>query len=100
MHFVLFYEFAADYLERRGTVRADHFRLAWEAQARGELVLAGPFTDPVDAAALIFKCDSRAIPERFAQDDPYVQQGIVTRWHVREWNTVVGAEAANPIRSV
>ena len=46
MHFVLFYEFPPDYLERRAPVRADHLRLAWEAQARGELVLAGPFTDP------------------------------------------------------
>jgi uncharacterized protein YciI len=100
MHFILFYEFAPDYLERRTPLRADHFRLAWEAQARGELVLAGPFADPVDGAVLFFNCDSRAVVERFAQDDPYVKAGIVTRWYAREWNTVVGTDAANPVRTV
>jgi uncharacterized protein len=98
MHFVLFYEFAPDYIDKREPVRAEHFRLAWEAQSRGELVLGGPFADPVDGAVIIFKCESRTIPERFAQDDPYVKGGIVTRWHVREWNTVVGAEASHPVR--
>jgi uncharacterized protein len=99
MHFVLFYEFVPDYLQRRAPVRADHLRLAWESQARGELVLAGPFANPIDGAVIIFNCDSPSIPERFAQDDPYVKTGIVTRWHVREWNTVVGCDAATPVRS-
>jgi uncharacterized protein YciI len=100
MHFVLFYEFAPDYLEKRGPLRAEHLRLAWEAQARGDFVLGGPFADPVDGAVIVFHCDSRSIPERFAQADPYVTSGLVTRWHVREWNTVVGHDAANPVRSV
>jgi uncharacterized protein YciI len=99
MHFVLFYEFAPDYLQRRTPVRADHLRLAWEAQARGELLLAGPFADPIDGALLFFKCDSRAVVERFAQDDPYVKVGAVSRWHAREWNTVVGTEAENAVRA-
>jgi uncharacterized protein YciI len=99
MHFILFYEFAPDYLERRGPLRAEHLRLAWEAQARGDFVLGGPFADPVDGAVIIFECDSRFIAEDFAKADPYVISGLVTRWHVREWNTVVGAHAANPNRS-
>jgi len=99
MHFVLFYEFASDYLERHTPVRAEHLRLACQAQARGELVLAGPFANPIDGALLIFQCDSRAVVERFAQDDPYVKVGAVTRWHAREWNTVVGKEAANPVKT-
>ncbi|MEA3173311.1 MAG: uncharacterized protein QOF42_722 [Gammaproteobacteria bacterium] len=100
MHFVLFYEFVPDYLERRAPFRAEHLRLAWEAQARGQFVLGGPLADPVDGAIIVFECDSRSIPERFAQEDPYVKAGLVTRWRVREWNTVVGQEAANPVRSV
>jgi uncharacterized protein len=100
MHFVLFYEFAPDYLERRAPFRADHLRLAWESEARGEFVLGGPFTDPVDGAVIVFKCASRAVVEKFAQDDPYVMSGIVARWHVREWNTVVGKDALTPVRAV
>jgi uncharacterized protein YciI len=33
------------------------------------------------------------VVERFARDDPYVRNGIVTKWRVREWTTVVGKEA-------
>jgi uncharacterized protein len=98
MHFVLFYEFAPDYLDRRGPLRAEHLRLAWEAQARGHFFLGGAFADPADGAVIIFRCDSRSIPEDFAKADPYVTSGLVTRWHVREWNTVVGTHAANSAR--
>lgn len=98
MHYLLFYEFVADYLERRATFRSQHLRLAWEAQARGELVLAGAYAEPVDGAALLFRCNSRAVPETFAASDPYVMAGLVSRWHVREWTTVVGEGAATPVR--
>ena len=28
--------------------------------------------------------------EAFAQADPYVRNGLVREWRVREWNVVVG----------
>ena len=34
--------------------------------------------------------------ENFAKADPYVVNGLVKRWHVREWTTVVGDLSANP----
>ena len=98
MHYLLFYEFVSDYVERRAEFRARHLKLAWEAQARGELILAGAFASPVDGAALLFQCDSREIPERFVASDPYVQSGLVTSWRIREWTTVVGRDAATPVR--
>jgi len=98
MHYLLFYEFTADYLERRGKYRAEHLQLAWDANERGELVLGGALADPVDSAVLLFNCDSRAVPERFAAADPYVKNGLVTRWHVRAWTTVVGRDAVTPVR--
>ena len=97
MHFILFYEFVPDYMERRAQFRSEHLRLAWESQARGELILAGAFADPTDGAALLFKCESVAIPEAFAAADPYVRNGLVTRHRVRAWTTVVGADAATPV---
>jgi hypothetical protein len=42
--------------------------------------------------------DFSAAAEHFAQSDPYVLNGLVKRWHVREWTTVAGESAANPIR--
>jgi uncharacterized protein YciI len=98
VHYLLFYEFVSDYVERRAKFRSQHLKLAWEAQARGELILAGAFADPVDGAALLFRCESRAVPERFVASDPYVISGLVTKWTVREWTTVVGDQATTPVR--
>src|SRR5512139_1215816 len=97
-HFLLFYEFVPDVLERRGPFRNEHLKRAWEAHARGELVLAGAYADPTDGSAALFKAESAETVERFAAGDPYVRAGLVTRWHVRKWTTVVGEAAINPVR--
>jgi len=97
VHYLLFYDFIPDYIERRPEFRSAHLRMAWEAHARGELILGGAFADPVDGAALLFRCESRAVAEEFAACDPYVLGGLVNRWHVREWTTVAGEGAATPI---
>jgi len=98
VHYLLFYEFVPDYVERRAEFRARHLKLAWEAQFRGELTLAGAYADPIDGATLLFQCDSREVPERFVAADPYVQSGLVTKWRIREWSTVVGRDATTPVR--
>ena len=98
MHYLLFYEVGEDYLPRRGEYRAAHLELAWKASERGELVLGGALAKPVDGAILLFKGDSPEVAENFARVDPYVTSGIVRRWHVREWTTVAGEGAANPVR--
>ena len=97
-HYLLFYEVGPDYVERRATYREAHLRGAWEASARGELVLAGALADPVDGALLLFTGDSPRVAEQFAERDPYVRNGLVNRWYVREWKTVAGEAAASPVR--
>ena len=97
-HFLLFYEVAPDYLERRGSYRDAHLQLAWDSAERGELVLGGAFGGPPDGAMLLFSGKSKSVAEDFANADPYVANGLVTRWHVREWTTVVGELAAAPVR--
>jgi uncharacterized protein YciI len=94
----MFYEFTSDYLERRGKFRQEHLALAWQSNERGELVLGGALADPADRAVLLFNCDSPAVPEQFAAADPYVNNGLVSRWSVRAWTTVVGRDAATPVR--
>ena len=95
-HFLLFYTFADGYLEGRPRFREAHLRLAWEAYDRGELLLGGAVTDPVDTGLLLFSAESRDVVEQFARNDPYVLNGLVTTWRVREWLTVVGTLAASP----
>jgi uncharacterized protein YciI len=97
-HFLLFYDLAPDYLERRGSLRESHLRLAWAAHERGQLVLGGALSEPTDTALLLFKGDSSEVAESFARNDPYVENGLVRTWRVREWSTVAGADAASPVR--
>ena len=99
MHYLLIYDLAPDYLERRAQFRNEHLALAWAANARGELVLGGALADPVDSAMLLFQGDSPEAGERFAAADPYVKHGLVTRWRMRPWTTVVGKDAASPVRA-
>ncbi|MFL6748981.1 MAG: YciI-like protein [Sphingomicrobium sp.] len=97
-HFLLFYEAGSDYVERRPQFRAEHLGLAWAAQERGELIVAGPLADPVDGAVLMFAGDDKSVAEDFARSDPYVTSGMVAHWRVREWTTVVGDLAMMPVR--
>ncbi len=89
MHLLLEYTLADDYLERRAALREEHLALARAAHERGELLLAGALPDPYDRALLVWTAP-REVVERFTASDPYVVQGLVTSWTVREWNVVVG----------
>lgn len=97
MHYLLFYDVVGDYERRRGAFRDAHLAHARAAVARGELVLGGALADPIDGAVLLFRGDSPEVAEAFAAADPYVRNGLVTRWRVRAWTTVVGPDAAAPI---
>lgn len=91
-YYALIYDLVPDYLDRRGGFREEHLGMAREAHARGELLLAGALADPADTALLVFRGEDGGAAERFAQADPYVRNGLVTRWRVRPWTVVVGGE--------
>ncbi len=96
-HYLLIYDLVDDYVERRAEYRSRHLTLAWQAHARGELVLGGALQDPTDQAMLLFIGESPAAAESFAASDPYVLNGLVKRWRVRPWLTVAGESAASPV---
>jgi len=48
------------------------------------------------AALLIFQGESAAAAEAFARQDPYIKNGLVTKWKVRNWTVVVGNEPRPP----
>lgn len=89
MYWLLFYDVVDDYIERRVPLRDAHLSLARAAKERGELVLAGALADPPDGAVLVFKADDVAVVEDFARNDPYVKDGIVTSWKIRQWTVVI-----------
>ncbi len=90
-YYALVYHVVDDYVARRAPFRDAHLGLAQAASERGELVLGGAFADPPDTALLIWHVSDRSIVEDFVRQDPYVLNGLVPRWEIREWTVVVGA---------
>ena len=83
MKYVLLYESAPD----ARTKAAQHFpahRARWKEFAdAGALLMIGTFSDLSGAMAIF---TSREAAETFTQSDPFVTQGVVSRWEIREWN--------------
>lgn len=91
-YYALIYYVVEDYVARRAAYRDAHLRLAREANRRGELILAGALSDPVDKALLVFRVPDRSVVEEFVRNDPYVKNGLVLRWEIRPWAVVIGNE--------
>lgn len=89
MHYALTYRTVPDHAERRKPLRAEHLALARRYHAEGKLLMAGAY-NPIDGALLVFHADTRAEVEAFVRQDPYVANGLVTAWEIREWTVVVG----------
>ena len=90
MYFILFYDYVGNVLEKRAPFRESHLALVREYVDRNEMALAGAFADPVDGAVLVFKTESPSRVEEFVSKDPYVANGLVTRWRYRKWTVVAG----------
>lgn len=97
-HFLLIYDYAPDYLEKRVAHRAAHLEMARASVARDELQLGGAVpNDEPPFGLLLFKAETAQVAEDFARADPYTKGGVVTSWRVREWITVVGEDALTKV---
>ena len=91
MYHLLFYTTIDNYIAKRAAFREEHLRLATAAHENGDLIMAGAMAEPADGAILVFK-GSREVAENFAENDPYVQNGLISKWEVRPWTVVIGGE--------
>jgi uncharacterized protein YciI len=82
--YVLVYESDDDVLEKAPLHFEAHSARGQEFHERGSLVAYGPFGDPREGAMAVFT--SREAAEEFARDDPFVTEGVVREWQIREWN--------------
>ena len=88
MKFVLLYSSADDVLETAPVHYPAHRARVDEFHARGDLLMIGTFADPVkDGSMAIFA--TREAAEAFVEGDPFVLNGVVARWELREWNEVL-----------
>jgi uncharacterized protein YciI len=82
MKYVLFCEGASD-MDKARQLFPLH-RANWkEFQDKGQLLMIGPFTDPRQGAMGVFS--TREAAEKFVSLDPFVVQGVVKKWELREW---------------
>lgn len=89
-YYALIYHLVDDYMERRTKFREEHLMLAKELNERGEMILAGAFSDPPDKALLIFRVADKSVIEDFIKKDPYVKNGLIAKWEIRPWTVVIG----------
>jgi uncharacterized protein YciI len=82
MKYVLFYESAEDVAETAPVHFAAHQARWHEFRERGSLLLIGPFTDRTGAMAVF---TTRAAAEEFVAGDPFVLNGVIRNWYIREW---------------
>lgn len=92
MYYILTYHTVDDYVNRRKPFRSEHLALANAYFERGVLIMGGALADPADKAVVIFKVASTEVIEEFIREDPYVQNGLVESWEIREWTVVVGGD--------
>ena len=58
MHYLLFYDYVSDYVNKRAPLRPAHLELVRRAHDRGELVMAGALGDAHCGAVLVFRGES------------------------------------------
>jgi uncharacterized protein YciI len=86
---VVLYASAPDVLSRAPAHFPAHKARLDEFHARGELLLVGTFGDPQEQGSMaIFT--TREAAEAFVADDPFVLNGVVRAWEIREWNELYG----------
>lgn len=94
-YFALTYITVENFTEKRIPFREEHLALALKYH-RQKILMAGGSMNPAIEALLIFHCENEETVKVFMQADPYVQQGLIKAWYIREWNMVVGDLSAAP----
>jgi uncharacterized protein YciI len=85
---VLFYESADDVRVKAPLHFQAHLARWKEFQDRGTLPMIGTFANPQEEGSMaIFT--TREAAEAFATSDPFVLNGVVRRWSIREWNGAI-----------
>ncbi|MGZ3159908.1 MAG: YciI family protein [Burkholderiaceae bacterium] len=87
MKTVMFYEVSPGALPRARTYYAAHRAQIDEFHARGELLMVGAFSNSAEGAMGIFT--TRAAAEEFVKGDPFVINGVVAKWTLRDWDEVL-----------
>jgi len=85
LKYVLFDESADDVQDKAALHFPEHRAHGQEFHQRGLLLAYGPFANPQEEGSMaVFT--TREAAEDFARGDPFVSNGVVRNWEIREWN--------------
>jgi uncharacterized protein len=91
MKFVIIGWDGPDGQSKRPLHRPEHLERLKKLNEKGKLLCAGPFSDQA-GSLIIIETDYLAEAEAFAQDDPYVKEGVFERVEVHPFTQVLPAE--------
>jgi uncharacterized protein YciI len=80
---------------KHGATIAAHVARSNELHQKGTLLMAGAFLDhpdkdsPDEPVTTMGIFPTRAAAEEYAKEDPFVLNGLVTKWYIREWDNIL-----------
>jgi uncharacterized protein len=87
--YVMLYTSAPDVASKAPAHFPAHLERLNAFHERGDLLLVGTFGDPQEQGSMaIFS--TRDAAEEFVAGDPFVVNGVVASWEVRQWNELYG----------
>ena len=89
-HYVVFfvtsYESLDDAFAREPDLIAAHRARTKELHAQGKLLMAGAIlNNPEEPLSTMAILPTREDAEEYARGDPFVLNGMVSKWYIREW---------------
>lgn len=81
-HYVLTYNYVADMVNKRAPHRDAHISYAKDFESKG-LLLGGALQNPVDSGLLFFEAGEKDVIQ-YAENDPYMKNGLIQSYSVRE----------------
>lgn len=86
--FVVLYESSDDVLTLAPVHMPKHREHFEDYHARGLLLMVGTFGDPATQGAMCV-LTTREAAEEFAANDPFVVNGVVRRYEIRQWDELL-----------
>jgi uncharacterized protein len=91
MRYVLLYASADDVMSKAPAHFPAHSARIAEFHERGDLLMVGTFGDPQTQGSMAIFA-SREAAEEFVRDDPFVINGVVRSYEIREWNEILAGD--------
>jgi uncharacterized protein YciI len=91
MRYVLLYASADDVMSKAPAHFPAHSARIAEFHDRGDLLMVGTFGDPQTQGSMAIFA-SREAAEEFVRDDPFVINGVVRSYEIREWNEILAGD--------